>query len=279
MINIPYRASTYVGRRNRKRFMRAAAELAPVTPSSEVPVTVYGFSGEGDWPEQAACIRSFLRYVGRPKRFVIVSDGTHTETTRRLLEKLHACVSVVSLSSILKPDLPAQVHRYASQHVLGKKLALFLSLPVDGPTIYCDSDILFFPGAVELANLLRLMENSAMYLLDCWASLDERLIENAQEKELPVNSGFVIMGCPLDWSGPLARLQRMVGDCKFFTEQTIVHLAVKANGGQPLPPATFVLRNEDQFEFVDRFANRNVAIRHYISSIRTKLWHHLEHFS
>jgi hypothetical protein len=279
MINIPYRAATYLARRNRRRFMQRVASLPPVSPAAAVPATVFAFSGQRDWPEQAACIRSFLRFVGEPKDFVIVSDGTHTEETHRCLEQLHPCVSVVSLESIIKPGLPREVQRYADQHFLGKKLSIFLSIPIQGPTIYCDSDILFFPGALELANRLRAMPPGPLYLLDCWPSLDDRLIEDPLERESPVNGGFIMMTRPLDWTNALNRLNKMEGDCLFFTEQTLVHLAVKENGGMPLPPDQFVLRAEDQFQFSDRFAPAGISMRHYISSIRTKFWHHTEVFS
>jgi hypothetical protein len=279
MINIPYRAATFVGQRNRRRFVTRLATLPPVAAAGELPVTVYSFSGERDWPEQAASVRSFLRFVGLPQRFVVVSDGSHGDESRRQLERLHPCVSVARLEAVVRPDLPERIQRYAAQHGLGKKLSVLLSIPVEGPTIYSDSDILFFPGANALARLLQFQTCTPRYLLDCWPSLDARLLAGENEKALPVNSGFLIFGRPLDWRNALNRLEQMQGDCGFFTEQTLVHLAMKASAGEPLPADQFVLRAEDQFVFSDYYAGKGIALRHYISSIRSKFWHHAELFN
>src|SRR5580704_14566345 len=105
MINIPYRAARQLGLWNRRRFVKRLATLPAVDSPGAVPATVYSLSGVSDWPEQAASIRSFLRFVGLPKRFVVISDGSHTAESTSRLEQLSPCVSVVSLDSVVKPDL------------------------------------------------------------------------------------------------------------------------------------------------------------------------------
>jgi hypothetical protein len=250
-----------------------------VTPPRTIPVTVYSLSGERDWPEQAASIRSFLRFVGLPERFVVLSDGSHTDKTRMLLQSLSSCVSVSSLAEITRTDLPQRVRQYAAQHFLGKKLSMLLSIPVETPAIYCDSDILFFPGGGVLANLFDSPLTEPLYLLDSWPSLDRRLLRDESEKLRPVNAGFLIMNRQLDWTLALDRFQQLEGEFEFFTEQTLVHLAMKASGGQPLPQTKFVLRAEDQFQYSDRFVTRETVLRHYISSIRTKFWRQRQVFS
>jgi hypothetical protein len=278
MINIPYRTSTYIGRRNRRRFVSNVNSLRPIVPTREIPATVYSLSGESDWPEQVASIRSFLRFVGQPKQYVVVSDGSHSGESRCRIEQVHPCVSIRSLESIVRPDLSCQIKRYAAQHFLGKKLALLVSLPVDGPTVYSDSDILFFPGATALTKILERSDPVPRYLLDCWPSLDSRLLATESEGDLPVNAGFFIVSRSPDWTEALARLEGMQGDCLFFTEQTLVHLAFKANQAQPLPPDQFILRRDDQFVFSDFYAGESIALRHYVSSIRTKFWHQTKVF-
>jgi len=279
MVNVPYRAATYLARWNRRRFIERCSRLPAVAPSAKIPATVYSFSGENDWPEQAASIRSFLRFVGEPERFLVVSDGTHTPDARKRLEQLNPSVSVVSLNSVIRSSLPARIEKYAAEHFLGKKLSLLYSIPVDGPTVYADSDILFFPGADTLGRLLRSPLPTSLYLLDCWPSLDDRLFISEEEKELPVNGGFLIFNRPLDWSSALERLDRMPGECVFFTEQTLVHLTMRGNGARPLPASEYILRAEDQFHFSDQYAGQRIALRHYISSIRTKLWRQVHLFS
>src|SRR5579864_6782316 len=108
MINIPYRAAVYLGHRNRSHFVKTVSALPPVRAAGKLPACVYSLSCEKDWPEQAASIRSFLRFVGTPEQFIVVSDG-HEEESRRHLERLSPCVSVVSLNSLVRPDLPERV--------------------------------------------------------------------------------------------------------------------------------------------------------------------------
>jgi len=279
MLNVPYRASCFIARRNRDKFVKRLPSLKPVVPTTTTPAVVYSFSGERDWPEQVASIRSFLRFVGKPKQFIVVSDGSHSTPTKNIIESLNDCVSVVSLDSILKPNLSARIHEYASQHFLGKKLAMLSSIPVDEVSIYTDSDILYFPGAALLSEISRTRRECPWYLLDCYPSLDERLLISEDEKNLPVNGGFLILFKALDWTAAIDRLERMQGDCVFFTEQTLVHLTMRANGAQPLPADQFILRAEDQFKYYDWYARSEIVLRHYVGPIRTKFWHQPQLFS
>ncbi|MBI3877070.1 MAG: hypothetical protein HY300_14125 [Verrucomicrobia bacterium] len=175
-------------------------------------------------------------------------------------------------TEFVKPDLPDSVRRYAEQHPLGKKLAVLVSLPPDGMTIYADSDILFFPGASHLRSVINETPGSPRYLLDCWPSLDERLLRAPAEKEQPANSGFALLRHGIDWSGALARLAEAGGENGFFTEQTVFHLAMRQAGGVPLPPDKYVLANDDQWIYDDHHCGPEVALRHYISSLRHKFW-------
>src|SRR5437764_7003973 len=63
----------------------------------QMPVDVFAYSGERRLAEQVASIRSFLKYSGRPNRFVVVSDGTHSSASVNLLRRIDHCVSVESV--------------------------------------------------------------------------------------------------------------------------------------------------------------------------------------
>lgn len=276
MINIPYRLSNWLGRRNRRRFAAMVHRLPPVTISRQAPLSVYAFSSQNDWLEQAASIRSFLRFVGRPLRFVVMSDGTHDTPTREALSRIDPSVSILDITELFRPDLPEAVKLHASLHPFGKKLAAQMSFPLTEPTIYADSDILFFPGASALCDLAG--NSPCRYLQDCSFSLDPRLVSPGTAHPPYANAGFTLFNHPLDWRDSVARLAPVAGEPNFFTEQTIVHLTLQSNGAQPLPEDTFVLKYDDQFQFGDRYAGTHIALRHYISSIRTKMWHHLDLF-
>ncbi|MGE3310679.1 MAG: hypothetical protein AB7O66_11975 [Limisphaerales bacterium] len=246
---------------------RAPQPLAPATDA-----TLYAFSGTRDLPEQVASLKSFLRHAADPKRIVIVGDGTHTESDRAVLRSVHPRLETVPWDSFLGHAVPEVLLAYARAHPLGKKIAVLLSVPASGPWVFSDSDILFFPGAADLRERLAPGRNDVEYLEDCYPSLDGRLIRDEAEKEAPVNSGFVIVHRPLDWSEALERFAGMSGEPGYFTEQTLFHLTIRRSGGRALPKDRYVIQSDDQWIARDLHTGPDVALRHYFSSLRYKMW-------
>ena len=193
------------------------------------------FSGERYLPGQVACVRSFIRHVGVPAQFTIVSDGSYTESSRELLRQTSECVTVVDWDAFAV-DLPPHVRAFADRQAMGKKLAVLLSMPVSQATIYTDADILFFPAAGEPVSLAESDGGRFWYLPDCMPSLDDSMLRGKGEKERPVNAGFMLLKERLDWDAPLRRLAEYPGSPSWATEQTIVHLAMHQNDAAPLRP-------------------------------------------
>lgn len=238
----------------------------------ELPFNVFAYSGESALPEQVASIRSFLKYVGRPKRFTVVSDGTLSDRSSGILKRLDSAVSISDSAQWLPQGLPAKIYPYLTTHPTGKQLALIMSLPVDGPTLYIDSDVLFFPGGRDLLRLAECGGPPALYLADCRLSADERLFRSEAEKARPVNTGVLLLFEKLDWTLAVDRLLELQGPENFFTNQTMTHLAMHANGALPLDARTYVLQLDDQFVYPDRYASRQLALRHYVNPVRHKFW-------
>jgi hypothetical protein len=147
-----------------------------------------------------------------------------------------------------------------------------MSLPPDGPALYVDSDVLFFDGAVDL--ILRATEKNppAYYLADCQFSGDGRLLRDPAEEREPVNTGALLLFRKLDWSLGINRFLELDGEPNFFTNQTLTHLVMHANGARAFDPAKYVLRLDDQFVYVDRYADAALALRHYVNPVRHKFW-------
>ena len=250
-------------------FLKSFARPLPVPA---VDVDLVCFSSSRDLPEQVLSIRSFYRRVGFPKSIRIYSDGSHSPAERELLAALHPQLAVADYTTLLGTHLPHSVHEYARTQAMGKKLVVMASLQVHRRTVYADSDILFFSGAAEIGDPNNHPSKTPRYLLDCWPSLDERLIKYPTETKQPVNAGLFILEKPLDWTEAWSRWSTMTGEPAFFTEQTMVNITMKLAGGEPLPPDRYVMRNEDQFLLLDHFTPPGVAARHYISSLRYKMW-------
>lgn len=238
----------------------------------ELPFEVYAYSGEASLPEQVASIRSLLCHAGRPRQFTVVSDGTHSRRSIARLRSIDPIVSVSQSANWAPPNLPDRLYRYLTTHPTGKQLALIMSLPKNGAALYIDSDVLFFPGARNLSSVNSDAGEPALYLADCKLSADERLFRKPAEARDPVNTGVLFLPRGLDWSLSIQRFMELGSEPNFFTNQTMTHLTMHANGAQPFDPQKFVLQLDDQFVYPDRYAGPGIALRHYVNPVRHKFW-------
>ena len=257
----------------RRAYAAALPALArrPVAVAGELPAEVVAFSGTRDLPEQVAAVRGLLARAGRPERLTVVSDGTHTGRARALLESLDPSVEVVHWATYAG-ELPPAVAAYAAGSPLGKKLAVELALPVRRPTVYLDSDVLLLDDGADLAGAL----DRPAYLLDEEdVYLDRRLLDGEAEAGLPCNAGVLVLTDRPDW-GPaldrLARLHASGAEPVFHTEQTVVHLALRASGAVPLVPARYVCATDDMRVLRDAHPGPGVVLRDYTSPVRHRFW-------
>ena len=246
--------------------------LPAIEPPRSFPLEVFSYSGESALAEQVASLRSFLRHVGRPAMFNVVSDGTYSESSRRLLREIDPCISVRDVADWVPQDLPENIYPYLKNHPTGRQLALIMSLPLKAPVLYLDSDILFFAGAADLHAHTKRRDVPALYLADCRFSGDERLLRGPNESADAVNTGFLLLFQKLDWSLSVQRFLEMKGEPTFFTNQTMTHLTMRANHAAPFDPRKYVLQLDDQFVYPDRYANPAIALRHYVNPVRHKFW-------
>ena len=273
-MNAPYHLARLEGKLVRASYRLALSAVVQrrVRIERDLAFEVFSYSGEGSLPEQVASIRSFLAHAGRPKQFTVVSDGSITDGSIELLQKIDSCVRVERNAPPLPPGLAENVHSGLTEHFTGKQLSQIMSLPINGPTLYTDADVLFFPEAKQLADLSRTQSVSALYLADYQLSVDERLLRDPKEKENPVNMGFLFLFQRLDWSPGLERLKLLTGAPNFFTTQTVVHLCMHANQAKPFDPHKFILQEDDQFIYRETHAGPSVSMRHYVNPVRHKFW-------
>lgn len=236
---------------------------------------VFAYSNEQMVPEQIRSVRSFLRHVGRPKSFTIISDGSHTVRSIRLLQQIDPLVSVRPSGEGLPAHLPLKFYRYVTTYVMAKQLGLLMTLPTNGPALYVDADVLFFDGADDFQRYLSREDAPAFYLEDCQTcSADSRVFHSPTEERDPINCGFLLFLTELDWSLAIERFMEMDGEPNFFTNQTLAHLALHANGARPFDPSKYVVQLDDQFVYKDRHAGPALALRHYVNPVRHKFWAH-----
>jgi hypothetical protein len=263
--------------RARRRYARGLRRLVAggIDCTERLPVRVLAFSSERDLPEQVASARSLLTTAGAPVELQIVSDGTHSRRSRRLLQAVHPSVSVVDWRRLARPRLPRALWDYAAASWRGKKLLVLVSLELDRPLLYTDADILFFPGAAELRRLDAAAGHR--YLLDCGRGsrrfLDREMLADESEGERSINSGFIFFAGPIDWAPALRRLeQRLQNGQATFTGQTVVHLALHGAGATPFDPERYVMADDDRLQPGDPYASSERVLRHYVTPMRHKFW-------
>lgn len=272
MPNYGYHLARAKGRAIRTLYRSSLRLLPKIEPARSFPLDVFSYSGEAALPEQVASIRSFLRHVGRPPMFNVVSDGSYSAASKRLLQDIDPSVSVREAADWVPKNLHRDIDAYLQHHPMGRQVGLFMSLPVERPALYVDSDILFFAGAEDLHARAETRGLPALYLADCHFSGDERLLRDAGEMSEPVNAGFLLLFQQLDWLLAIQRFLELKEEPNFFTNQTMTHLAMHSNGAASFDPHKYVLRLDDQFVFPDRYANSRIALRHYVNPVRHKFW-------
>lgn len=274
MPNFGYHFARAKGRAIRSLYGRLLAgnRLPEIKPPRPFPLKVFSYSGEAALPEQVASIRSFLQHVGRPVQFTVVSDGTYTEKSRRILKYLDPSIAVSDASEWLPGNLPEEIYPYLRNHPTGRQLALIMSLPKGSPVLYLDSDVLFFDGGKDLHHYAKARTGPAFYMADCRFSGDERLLREPSEANDPVNTGFLLLFQSLDWSLSIRRFLELEGAPNFFTNQTMTHLTMHANGALPFDPRKYLLQLDDQFVYPDRHVRSGIALRHYVNPVRHKFW-------
>ncbi|MBP0016335.1 MAG: hypothetical protein J7647_02110 [Cyanobacteria bacterium SBLK] len=271
MVNIGYRVARLQGKITRALYLRRIPQIVnrPIQQETQLDLAVYALSCPRDLPEQVASIRSFLSSVGIPEQFTIISDGYSTKECE-LLEKIHPCVAVISLQEFTR-GLPQKIYDYAAINPMGKKLAAILSIPCDRVSIYTDSDILFFPQATELKNLVDLANPNAYYLPDIDPAFDLRIIQESERKN-PINGGFILFKKKPNWDFAMERFLHLQEPPNYFTEQTMMHLTLHREGAKPFPKARYIMWRDDEFLFRDRYANQETVLRHYVTPVRHKFW-------
>lgn len=286
--SLDYRLSAYLSRRGERRLTNASPDqyLKDFSPHQLAGVRVFSFCGNKQGYEEVLSILSFLHHVGIPESWTVVSDGSITAETQARLCNLHPCVRTALWSDFLTDQNRAYVEKYASQNVWGKKLALLTAMFTDGVSVYIDSDILFFPGADHLREIL-LHPQGNYFMEDYGFGMAPALLTEEEKKLMIINAGFLIQSRPIAWNEPLARLRDVfanrpdvvsVFETQHYSEQTVTHLGYHSSGAQPLPKNKYIMELEDSYHVRDRYLGPDTVLRHYFNRSRMKMWRHAKDY-
>src|SRR2546423_3028669 len=175
----------------RRRYVKriGAEATAPLSPGPPIDVSVATFAQEIDVPELVVSARSFLRYVGVPREFVVVSDGTITDESSALIcSILPGVIRVRSIDEYTGARVPEPVRDFMAKSPWGRKLASIIATGDRAPALYVDADVLCFPRASELRALCD--DGLPLFMLDAGPYLDQRMLpdEALEDVAMPVNA-------------------------------------------------------------------------------------------
>ncbi|WP_207429618.1 hypothetical protein [Pedobacter sp. SYSU D00535] len=273
-----------IGAENKDKFSRLVEDnlesLLRGMTKIQVPIQVVSFSSQKDFNEQILSIFSFLKYVGEPNLWIIYSDGTHTERQKALLNTFPflqlRCTDFGSLSCVHKDslkDYKEQLIDYAKKQPLGKKLLCYLNHSIEMPTLFLDSDILFYSQATILHTIIKESCNGWYLPDDTWGCLDSRYKEKTQRQLYQANSGFFLINREIEnLKEGLDFLKSLNFTYEYFSEQTTFHILFRSNNFLPLDPRIFILNSGDQFDFSYLKTREEMAMRHYTGPVRHKMW-------
>lgn len=268
----------------RKKFSNASPEDYINEPCGReiTEVELISLSGKSGVPLACLCILSFLRHVGTPKVWTIVSDGTIDEAGKERLRRVFSGVRFTLWSDYINDGNRQATELYLQHGGLAKKLPLVTNLPPEGKYLYVDTDIVFFEGGWHLHDLLQAPTQNR-FMLDNENGPCHPFHPPEELRMPPVNSGVLLQVQPIPWQPALDRLAEffqtrteLLGDWKVLhhLEQTICHLGYNWSGAEPFPPALYLLKLEDAYELAEPCIQPDTVLRHYVVHTRMKFWLH-----
>lgn len=278
-----------LGIKNKKRFASLSRDelttLVQRFGGKQVSMDVLSLSSSSDFNEQLLSILSFHRFMGRPISWTVYSDGSHSEKQISDLESIFPYVKVVAIdfndpekvrANMKEKVLPYfdELLHYAQNSPYGKKLYYYINHKVQNPTLFIDSDILFYEQASESFEKIKSENVNGWYLPDqLWHCLDSRYKSENSPQMYQINSGFFLLNKELEnVELGLDFIKAAKQHYEWFTEQTFFHILLRENKFNPFDPRIFILNSSDQFDFSYGYLKKAIAIRHYTGPVRHKMW-------
>jgi hypothetical protein len=260
--------------RNKKEFKKISGQpnRFPLLNTNKVDMEIISLSGTSTFEDQLLSIYSFTVYAGIPKKWTIYSDKSITEEQKKVFTSNFPFIAI----------LDWDVHDFYLQHkvlvdylevtIFTKKINIIVGHPHTGQTIYLDSDIVFYKNIAHYLNN-PLLAKGLWYVPDAmWENDVDGYFVKERESLFPINAGFLILNKDFDSADIINYFERLDGKYDYFSEQSAFEYAFRKQGAHMLDPRQFIIDSTDQFDFAIKYYPESIAMRHYTSPVRHKMW-------
>ncbi len=259
------------GRWHQKRFRDLVFRKKLAPPANrEVPFEIISFSGSSGFEDQVLSIYSFTAYAGIPRKWTVYSDKSHTGAEKARLRELFPFVSVTDWDVYHAYRANPFVRDYLAVCGLAKKLNIILGHPCQGQTIYADSDILFYRNIAYYLDSPAI--TSGMWYVPDAMEHPGNYFGSSPRSIYALNSGFLILNESFDPRHIYRYLESLKGNYGYFSEQSAFEYAFREQNAGMLDPRQFIIDTTDQFDFHMKYHPATIALRHYTSPVRHKIW-------
>lgn len=216
----------------------------------------------------------------------IISDGTlSVKSIQRKLKWWKGPLSVETFDTVTyhhKSRDRGDLVKFANRHIFGKKLAAIIAASEESPTLWCDTDYLWFQEPEELVTLAT-MQHSICYMKVCedsCACYDQAMVEIAGLHFL-YSRPYINAGCifasgnllDLPYVRDLIRIAANQENDYFnwSTEQTIIAAAARSSGC-PIWTRDEIALFSNEFSLLVRYRGHSWHARHYPTPSRSMFW-------
>ncbi len=259
--------------RNKNIFRKELPSLniSNLVKPGQVDFEIISFSGALGFEDQVLSIYSFLVYAGTPIKWVIYSDGSYTGEHKQIFAKQFPFVSVVEWDVYPFVKERKSLTEYLDFCHLAKKINIITGHTYTHQTIYLDSDIVFYEN-ISAYLTSGLLSTGLWYAPDTMWGKTGTHFDTPRQSIYPLNSGLLILNEKFDRNDVFEYMDALKGQYHYFSEQSSFEYAFRKQQADILDPRQFIIDSSDQFDFSTKYNTDEIAMRHYTTPVRHKIW-------
>ena len=255
----------FIRKRNFRDLLRNKVQL-----QNSINIELVTFTESKTFSDLLLSILSFITSVGLPYRWTVYADDEFTQDQKAILDEFKFLLYQDWFTNVEEEDKK----KFKDKWQLRKYLS-FSTHPLAGTTIFLDADVLFYKS---FNKYIQFIKESNWYLPEPTDgfSIDFEIVAREEYKAdmFIINSGFLILNHMPPWNLGMGYLSECLAtnSITHFTEQSAVNIAyVNDSFAKILEPRVFHVSSVDHFK-IGVLKTDNLAIRHYVSIIRNKMW-------